>query len=442
MRVLIFQSLECGPGDPAPGMHVRESRQLRRLALGALHALVFVTIGVALGSCSSAPYRYETPDQIDFKSRAETSSAGSLTVRTAVLTAAEGQALFGVDLQDRQIQPVWIEVSNQNESRARIAISSIDPKYFPPSEVAFFYRKKFSKQGWKDMEKRLIEMALPRFVQPGETISGFVFTNEAPGTKAFNVDIYQASIPPSFDQFTFFVAQPGFEPDTVTRRLEKLYSGDEIVHVNEQQLRGELEKLDCCTSNQDGTALGRPVNIFMVADTFDLIRALLSSGWVETPRMSSESGPESAYHLFGRPADGMFRKLRDEGSDRTELQLWLTPVRVDGLPMFAGQLRQSIGRRFQLGDRLFGVHVDPDTVEGRNYALQTFWYGQTLEQWAYSDSGRVVPESEPETDFLGHPWFSIDDLRLVIWISEKPIALPEARILRWLDHAAGGEKNW
>jgi hypothetical protein len=181
------------------------------------------------------------------------------------------------------------------------------------------------------------------------------------------------------------------------------------------------------------------VNIFVVSEPDDLLRALLRAGWLETPRSEAPENEEDEQYFFGRPADSVSRKPRDKATDRSELMVWKTPVIVDGKPMWAFQLKHTIGRRFVIGERLLGVHVDPDTVDGRNYILQNLWYAQAIEQWAYSSTGIQVPRETPELDFQGNAWFSRDPRRVVIWVAPTPVAMTEATHLKWSEDADSEE---
>jgi hypothetical protein len=157
----------------------------------------------------------------------------------------------------------------------------------------------------------------------------------------------------------------------------------------------------------------------------------LRAGWADTPFDPENADATGVHHLFGRPADGVFRKPRDETTDRSELAIWRTPVDVDGKAMWAGQIRHAIGRRYPLGERLFGVRLDPDVVEGRNYMLQSFWYAQTLDRWGYSTTGTIVPQASPKTDFDGNPWFSQDNGHAVIWLSDEPVPMNRTGLVEW-----------
>jgi hypothetical protein len=93
---------------------------------------VALALCLALGtaSCAARPYRFEPLDSVDFRSRSQTESAGSLRVTVAVPDAAESKALFGIPIYDRGIQPVWIEVENRGAHRVRFAPVGVDRDYF------------------------------------------------------------------------------------------------------------------------------------------------------------------------------------------------------------------------------------------------------------------------------------------------------------------------
>lgn len=427
MQAVIDKPVVHGKAASMPRPAAR-SASLSRKALGSLFLLV---LAILLGACSLTPYRFEPLESSDLAARATAMSSGGFDVRAYVPGAGEAEDLLGIDVYGRDIQPVWLEIHNRNDTRGRVVITSIDPKYFPPAEVAWFFKKQYSKQGWMDLEARLIELALPRRIEPGETASGFVFTNRSPGTKAFNLDVFQGTLPLDYEQFTFFLRVPGFVPDYLDVRFEELYETEEIEVVATDELPAVLERFPCCTTDQSGERQGQPVNVFIVAEPPVLLRSLLRAGWAETPADEVGAGSVHTHTLLGRPADGTFRKPRDGLVDRSELAIWKTPIRVDGKPLWAAQSRQAIGRRFPLGERLFGVRLDPDTSEGRNYVLQSFWYAQALARWAMASTNVLVPENAPAIDFLDNPWFSRDGNDVVIWLSDQPVPMNEANFVDW-----------
>ncbi|HET6593888.1 MAG TPA: LssY C-terminal domain-containing protein [Xanthomonadales bacterium] len=407
---------------------------MKQLSTRVLCAPAVILFSLLLAACSAAAYRHESLDNFDVRQRAVTQQHGAIRVSASVPGKEEAERIFGFPIYDRGIQPVWLELTNHSDSRARVALTSIDPEYFAPLEVAYMHKKRFSKQGWLDMEQYLHGSALPRQIGPGQTVSGFVFTHAVTGTKAFNLDVYSSKAASGFEQFTFFVEVPGFVPDHKDIDFENLYAPDVIRDVDNDGLRALLAEIPCCTANHDGSQQGRPVALFLVAEGRDLLGALLRAGWSETSYVRDPEYLASADYLFGRPPDSIFRKRRDNSTDRAELGLWLAPASVAGKPLWVAQYKHAIGRRYAIGEFFFGITLDPDTIEGRNFVLQDFWYAQSLQHWAWSKTGRQVLRDDLQLDFHGNPWFSSEDYRVVIWVSGEPIALSAASEIGWGRH--------
>lgn len=393
-----------------------------------------VSLMLGLAACSAAPYRHQPLDAFDVTTRAVTQEQGAYRIRASVPGVEEARQIFGIPIYDRGIQPIWLEVTNHGDSRARLILSSIDPEYFPPMEVAYMHKKRFSKQGWVDMENHLYANALPRQIAAGQTVSGFVFTHAATGTKAFNVDVVGTSGAIDFERLTFFIEVPGFKPDHQNVDIKNLYAAEDIHEVDNDGLRALLADIPCCTVNRDGSRQGRPVQIFFVAEGRDLLAALLRADWNETSYDRDEDYLAAADYLFGRPPDAIFRKRRDKSTDRAELAVWLAPVRADGKPLWVAQYKQAVGRRYAIGEFFFGTTLDPDTIEGRNFVLQDLWYAHTLQHWAWSKTGYQVSREDLKLDFHGNPWFAREDSRIVLWVSGHPIALSEATEIGWGRH--------
>ena len=105
----------------------------KRIARAALAATV---LGAVLAGCASAPAPQSSTNAADYKGRAGTRTEGGVRVSTAVLSADESAAVYGVPLAKLRIQPVWIEVENR-EDRAYFLLSpGLDPNFFPASEAA------------------------------------------------------------------------------------------------------------------------------------------------------------------------------------------------------------------------------------------------------------------------------------------------------------------
>jgi hypothetical protein len=398
--------------------------------LRCLRFLLAILIAVSLAACSSAPYRHEPFENFNIEQRAVTQESGAFKIRASVPGDEEAERLFGIPLTKRDIQAVWLEVTNTGDTRGRFAPYSIDDQYFPPHEVAYMYRKQFSKQGWLDMEKRFHELSMPRYLGAGDTASGFVFTNAHLGTKSFNVDIFYTDGRSDYEQFTFFIDVPGFTPDHAEVDFQGLYAPEEIRDIDVDTFRSEVAEMPCCTTNSDGSGKGQPIVMLLVAEGRDLLQALLRSGWGETSYERNDSYLNATDYYVGRPPDAIFRKGRDKSTERNEMGIWLSPIRVDGVPVWVAQIKHAIGRRYEIGEQFLGVRLDPDINDGRNYLLQDLWYSQALKHYAWSDSGERIPMDSPKLDFNDNAWFS-DGYRVVVWLSGDPVSLDEVSEIKW-----------
>jgi hypothetical protein len=397
----------------------------------SIPTVCFVVLTILVAACSTAPYKFESLDSYPVTERAITQQEGKIRVSASVPSEEETRAIFGIPMYKRGIQPVWLEVENNGEQRVRFAPVSLDAEYFSPLEVAYMHKKGYSKQARSQMERRFHAMSMPRRIAAGETESGFVFTHADPGTKAFNVDIYGAREMNA--HFTFFVDVPGFVPDHAEVDFAGLYAAEDISDFDLEGFRAHLDQLACCATDRSGELPGLPVNVLFVNHGMDLLQALLRAGWNETSNVRDEAYLARAQHLFGRPPDATLRKQRSNSKDRNQMNLWLAPMRVDGEPVWLGQIRQAIGKRTQfeqISEFLMGTRLDPDMDDSRNFLLQNIWYSQGLEQFAWSDSGVAVPIGETITDFNGDEYFT-DGVRVVIWLSGDVVSMLETRALGW-----------
>ena len=388
-----------------------------------------------LAACASQDLRIgedSASAQAVVESRAISSRSGSFVVSTSVPSEEEALRIFGVPLADRGVQAVWLRIKNEGSRRARFAPYSIDPEYFPPHEIAYVFRKRYSRQARGDLETHLLSLSMPRVLPPDSVRSGYVFTHADPGTKAFNVDIHYTSGDLPNEHFTFFVEVPGFTPDHAAVDFKSLYEPEDVEDLSIEEFRAALADWPCCTSNREGSGPGRPWTVAFIAPGPELLSALLRAEWQETSLDTNPNYLNNIDYMYGRPPDARFKKMRDEGSNRNEMILWLAPVRVDGKPVWIAQVNHAISRFFGLADYFFGARIDPDMDEGRNFLLQNFWYAQSLEAFAFSKTGVEVPVEEPRLDFNGMPWFS-DSYRLILWISGEPVGLHKAHDLRWDD---------
>jgi len=150
-----------------------------------------------------------------FMQRAQTQEEPRAVVTVAVLTGRESAAFFGVEVERRGIQPVFLRIVNRSADSLRLQMVSIDPKYFTALEAAgvnhFSILRRlsaFGMIGWlflpllalvplKLITAYLANDRMDEFfraqgfrlgpIAPGGTAEGFVFTTLDLGTKVIHV---------------------------------------------------------------------------------------------------------------------------------------------------------------------------------------------------------------------------------------------------------------
>jgi hypothetical protein len=403
---------------------MRTKKQTTTVRPPALTALLCL---VLMSGCGGKAYQHAEPGELDFRSRAETQVDGAISVSAAVLGVDETRQLFGLDLYDQGIQPVWLEIENSSEKHARYALVSTDPFYFSPLEVAWKNRGGYSDEARADMERHFDSLAMPRHIDPGETREGFVFTHADRGAKGFNVDVFADG---EAHGFMFLLRVPGFSPDYANIEFSTIYEEDEFTVFHGDDLHQAVRDLPCCGVNAQGEETGGAVNVVLVGPGRDLLIALLRSRWLETS--SAETTDQDDVFLFGRRQDAIFRYESFDGDSIYELRLWLSPILHGEDRVWVGQVRHFFGFRRAIG--LF----DPDVDNARNFMLQNLIYGQALEKLAWVAGEQVLPVESLWTGLVQAPFFT-DGYRLVLWLSPEPFSMADIAAFDW-DNAPGSKK--
>lgn len=392
----------------------------------AWRVLTLVTASIALAGCATTEFSPASPDPGGFISRGITQVDNAVAVTAAVPTAEEVEALIGIDLYADGIQPVWIKVENSSVKWVRISPYSIDESYFSPLEVAWTYRKQFRSASRAAMERWFHDNGLRRLVPPGGSRSGFVFTHASVGTKGFNVDVHGDK---RASNFTFFVPLPGFRPDYMDVDFQNLYGEDEILRTTFAELRALLSGAACCTVDESGQEAGDPLNVVIVGTPVAVRRTLLRGGWQETQSNSELTRLARTHYYRDRTPDGTFHKSRPDGSERKELRLWLTPILVDGETTWLGHVSYDMSGSLFVRD-LSDYEIDPDVDDARMFLMQNFWYNQSLRKLALASGVGAADIDNPRTNFVGDEYFT-DGNRVILNVSEDPVAMDETEIMMW-----------
>lgn len=379
---------------------------------------------------------------VPFKDRAETQVEAGIRVTSAVPSADEARDLFGVKLYKKRVQPVWVEIENSTQDWVAFLPMSVDGDYHTPIEAASVNKGRKARE---QAERFFFENGVNLQLAPGETRSGFIFTNLDEGTKAFNVDIVSSE---RAWRFTFFIQVPGLAADHYDIDLDSLYTEEEVTDYSDAAaFINALEQLPCCVVDKKAEEKGDPLNLVMIGNIEDLFYAFIRSGWDETEVVSAASGfktaasfvsgsayrysPISSLYLFGRHQDIALQRIRDNIHERNHFRLWLAPMTFDGKPVWIGQISRDIGVRFT--KKTITTHkIDPDVDETREFLVENLAYHQVLAKLAYVGGAIAASIDAPRGNLTGDPYFT-DGLRVVLWISLGLTDLQDIQYEAWSD---------
>ncbi len=401
--------------------------------------LRLLTLLLVVQGCATA----DPPSPAGMRERAQTQASGDLSVTVSLPTAAEAASIYGVDLAEHAIQPVWIEVRNDTALPYWFLGSGLDPNYFSASEAAYAFRS--SDEEDRALRQRFDALRFRNPVLPGATVSGFLLTNRDEGAKALQVDLVTKGDAKSF---SFIATDPTFKGVSSLVKFDSLYREDQIVRTDsEEQLRALLEQLPCCTTNKDGSENGDPLNLVAIGSRADIAGAVVRRQWHPTEVISSGSlwrtvtaffegsryrySPISPLYVYGRPQDAALQKARASIHERNHARFWLTPIRFRGEPVWIGQISRDIGVKFTLKSPTISTHViDPDVDEARRYFIEDLAYSQSMYRIGYVKGVGPVGMDAPRMNLVGDPWYT-DGLRAVMFFAPRPRALSDMEILDW-----------
>lgn len=391
--------------------------------------------------CATANYNPRPLEEATFKTRAQTQEDRGVKVTAVVLSAEECKQLLRLDLYRRGIQPIWLKIENNTKQSVLFLPYGVDSDYFSPLEVSYMHRSGFSKGARDQMDKFFHQQEMKIHIASGTANSGFVFTNLDKGTKSFNVDVLGEN--KEVWTFTFFVSVPGLRVSHSEVDFHSLYAKGEFVRHDEEGLRKALASLPCCTTNEDGTEQGYPINIVVIGDGREVHSALIRSGWNETAALSGKAATRrgtpsilgkkysavSPLYFYGRPQDAAFQQTRETIKGRSVLRLWLAPMLFQGQLVWLGQVSREVGVRSASRPDVT-YRIDADLDDTRGFFLQNMWHSQVLARYGFVKGAGVSSISEPRLDLKGDPYFT-DGRRAVLWLSSGPVSRTDVKYVEW-----------
>lgn len=387
-------------------------------------------------------------DPMAYKTRTKSSVSGDVTVTVAVPTIAEAQAIYGVKLESKHIQAVWVEVKNGSTAPYWFLPSGLDPNYFSPAETSFAFRTG-SDDANRQIDEKFRKLQFQNPVRPGSTEAGFILANLDEGFKAVDIDLISREDAKSF---SFIIPDPDFKADYKMVDFNTLYAAEEIIDIEEEEeLRRMLEELPCCTANAKGDEFGDPLNLILIGETNDIVTALVRRGWHATEVIWSQAllrmfksflhgeryrySPISSLYVYSRKQDIGWQKARGTINERNHMRFWLSPIRFRGQKVIVGQISRDIGVKFTLKSPTIATHViDPDVDEARRYFVEDMAYSQALARYGFVKGVGIVTMDAPRMNLVGDPFYT-DGLRAVLFFEPRPNSLSDIEFMRW-------EKTW
>ena len=396
--------------------------------LRAAMAAVGLALLLLTGACAShferpAPFQDES-----LRARAVTKADDGIRVTAAVPSADESRSIFGVDLDQRGIQPLWLEIENGSERLVYFLPTGLDPEYFAPLEVAFLYGGPFPDEGKAALSEHLQALSFDSRspIAPGETVSGFVYANRADPSMLVNVDLIGREWS---DSIGLVVPVPGTE--AAQQRMDALsglHPRSDVAEIDDEPaLRRALEELPCCAADQAG-ARSLPLNLVLIGKLDEWGPAFV--------RRNYRYGPASPWQAFGRTQDLSGHKIsRWVAPQPYTLRFWLTPLRYRDKPIWVGQVSTGLGGRFAASGE--GTRrIEPDVDEARNDVMQDLLYSQALAKIGFVKGAGSVSAAGPGQTPAGSS-YQTDGLRAVLVFGGNAVSLAEVDFFDWerlVDH--------
>jgi hypothetical protein len=402
--------------------------------------LAILLLGImAFTGCAS--FNPRPIDESHLWQRAQIQEQDGLRVSVTVTSREETRQTFGVDLEKKQIQPVWVRIENHTDNAFWFMLHALDNNYYSPMEASYIVRFRFRGSTNKKMEEHFEQLAIDPLVPPHGSTEGFAFSNLKLGTKEVRVRLFgQADV----KDFEFYVTVPGLRSDWQGVDWDSLYSEDEEIDFEDEgRFREALARLPVTTTRENGEGRGDPLNLIIIGD---IQKPFIKAGWDETEVLTAASAwrtaksflggkyryaPMSALYVFGRPQDVGLQKARDSIHQRNHLRLWVTPIRFRGENVWIGAISRDIGVYLTTRAWNLMTHaIDPDVDEARNYLIEDLATAQGVERLGFVRGVEPSTPNDPHRNLMYAPYWT-DGGRAVLLLSDESVPLEDIDFFDW-----------
>ena len=401
----------------------------------------FCILLLTLSGCVA--YRPVAINEVPFKQRSQTQVSGNVKVTVAVLTKQEGEQLFGVDLSLRWVQAIWVEVENRETYNYWLLSSTLDPEYYSPNEIAYNSHRWFSPNVNDRIDARFKQLGFRNPIPSVSVVSGLFFVNLDQDDKEIDIELISRE---QEKLFTFFFQMKTLRSNTMFD-VEQQHSRQDVVEVNENELRKALENLPCCTTSRNGQEDGDPLNLVLIGNANELMPAFVRRGWHMAEDTYWRSiwktvgsflfgkryrySPISPLYLFERKQDFALQKARGTIHQRNHLRLWLMPIRFQDKEVWVGSISRDIGVHFTAKKGHFITHkIDKDIDEVRNSVGEDMLFSRGLQKIGWTKGMPAVSSEKPRLNLGNDPYFT-DGLLLVLLFQHRSIPMLEVQFFDW-----------
>lgn len=385
--------------------------------------LLLTMLCLSLAGCAT----WQAPTEFNaslLRARAETQELRDVKLSAAVLSTDDSLRMFGSNINETGVQPVWIEVENNTDQALWLLRSGTDPDLFSPMEVAWPFHVSFASETNARLDDHFAALSFQNPVSPGTKQSGIIFTNPHHLTRLLSVDILgQGELFP----FTMFPPVPDDQTTEATAALINVTQLVKEVTVDIKEtdsLRAQLEQLPCCATGVDRNTSGDPLNVILIGDIADVVSALVRRGY----RLDALDF-DKKQQLYDRPPDVVVRKRGQAGASANWLRAWVAPFSYQGQTVSLVQAGRRQGWRMEKVEE-DDLILNPKVDEVRNLLIHDMAYSSGMKSIAFVD-GVGATEPDESRNSVGGASYQTDGLRAVLFFVTRPQSLSNIEFLDW-----------
>jgi len=400
---------------------------------------------VFLAACATTTFTTPSSDRTPPQAEVHTETEKNVTVSTAILSDAEAEAIYGVDLFGVGLQAIWLRIENATDHSHWLMVSALDPNYFSPDEAAVLLGATFSADDKQRLTMHMRSLAVPLHTEAGTVSEGYVLAPHREGGRYLEIVL-------SGDRhelhFGFAVPLPDGDFDFEKLHPANIYGDLERPDLTLDALRAALWELACCTTDADQQRNGDPLNMVLIGNADDVLASLARGGWSFTHRLGLKTvkrlisaaltgsayptAPISPLYFMGRPQDLGLQRSRNTILQRNHLRLWLAPYKFEGKSVWIGQISRDISIKGSMSSLGFVTHViDPNVDEAREHLLQSLLVAGTVESFGFVGGMQPATLAEPRFNLAGDPYYT-DGLRLVAELTgTTTVPVAKVEFLDW-----------